>query len=227
MPFEQFEPVLSGLSRRWREFLGRVDGPAGGPYAGVMRWDALFNDMESQLAEADRLALETEINERVRAGMVGVPLEDRLRAAIGCRIGVHLVCGDSVQGELTHAGADALVLDEGQHQVLIPYWAAARYTGLGRHVRAENSRVRRSLGLAHSLRGLARDRAELVVTIGGGSGATRLAGVIDRVGSDYFDLAAVVPGEARRSQSVGQVSAIPFSALAMVRSPGSGGMQVG
>ncbi|KIC68423.1 hypothetical protein AB0284_01230 [Pseudarthrobacter phenanthrenivorans] len=192
-----------------------------------MRWDALFNDMESQLAEADRLALETEVNDRARAEMVGLPLEDRLRATIGCRIGVHLLCGDSIQGELLHAGADALVLDAGRHQVLIPYWAAARYTGLGRHMRAENSRVRRSLGFAHSLRSLARDRSELVVTIGGGAGMTRLAGVIDRVGSDYLDLAAVVPGEARRSGSVGQVSAIPFSVVAMVRSNNSGAPQAG
>ena len=192
-----------------------------------MRWDALFNDMESQLAEADRLALETEVNDRARAEMVGLPLEDRLRATIGCRIGVHLLCGDSIQGELLHAGADALVLDADRHQVLIPYWAAARYTGLGRHMRAENSRVRRSLGFAHSLRSLARDRSELVVTIGGGAGMTRLAGVIDRVGSDYLDLAAVVPGEARRSGSVGQVSAIPFSVVAMVRSNNSGAPQAG
>jgi hypothetical protein len=188
-----------------------------------MRWDALFNDMESQLAEADRLALDTEINERTRAEMVSLPLEDRLRAAVGYRIGVHLICGESVHGELTHAGADALVLDEDQYQVLIPYAAAARYVGLGRHLRAENSAVRRSIGLAHALRGLARDRAELSVTIGAAAGAVRLAGVIDRVGRDYIDLATVIPGEARRSQSVGQVSAIPFAALAMIRSLKPGG----
>ncbi|TQJ41552.1 hypothetical protein FBY33_3667 [Arthrobacter sp. SLBN-112] len=183
-----------------------------------MRWDALFNDMESQLAEADRLALDTELNERTRVEMVSLPLEDRLRAAVGHRIGVQLSCGDMVQGELTHAGADALVLYEDQTQVLIPYAAAMRYVGLGRQAHAENSPVRRSIGLAHALRGLARDRAEVSVTIGGTAGAVRLAGVIDRVGRDYIDLAAVVPGEPRRSRSVGQVSAIPFTALAMIRS---------
>ena len=205
----------------------RVDWRRSASYAGGMRWDALFNDMESQLAEADRLALDAEVGERTRAEMVGLRLDDRLRAAVGYRITVHLLCGESAQGELTHVGADALVLDEERHQVLIPYWAAARYTGLGRHVRAEKSRVRRSLGLAHSLRGLARDRAELVVTIGGGAGTTRLAGVIDRVGSDHLDLAAVIPGEARRNSSVGQVSAIPFAVVAMVRSNKSGATAAG
>ncbi|GGH97743.1 hypothetical protein ACFFGR_01160 [Arthrobacter liuii] len=188
-----------------------------------MRWDALFNDMESQLAEADRLALNTEVNERTRVEMVNLPLEHRLRAVVGYRIGVHLLCGESAHGELTHAGADALVLDEDRHQVLIPYTAVARYVGLGRHAWAENSVVRRSIGLSHALRGLARDRAELSVTIGGRTGTARLVGVIDRVGRDYIDLAAVVPGEVRRSQSVGQVSAIPFSALALIRSHKAGG----
>lgn len=187
-----------------------------------MRWDALFDDMESQLAEAERLALESEVNERTRAEMVGLPLEDRLRAALGFRIGVQLCCGESVHGELMHVGADALVLDEGQHQVLIPYPAVGRYVGLGRHARAEQSQVRRSIGLAHSLRSLARDRTELAVTVGGGMGALQLAGVIDRVGRDYIDLASVVPGEARRSRSVGQISAIPFAALAMIRARKAG-----
>lgn len=188
-----------------------------------MRWDALFNDMESQLAEADRLALDSEISERTRAEMVGVRLDHRLRAAVGYRIGVHLLCGESAQGELTHAGADALVLAEDRHQALIPYAAAARYVGLGRYVRAEGSAVRASIGLAHSLRALARDRAELSVTVGGVAGPVRLAGVIDRVGKDYIDLATVIPGEARRTQSVGQVSAIPFAALAIIRSHKAGG----
>ena len=206
------------MSIRWTEKNPAVDGRDWEPYSDGMRWDALFNDMESQLAEADRLALDTEVNERTRVEMVGLPLEDRLRAAVGYRIGVQLSCGDMVHGELTHAGADALVLDEDQTQVLIPYGAAMRYVGLGRQTRPEKSPVRRSIGLAHALRGLARDRAEVSVTIGGAAGAVRLAGVIDRVGRDYIDLAAVVPGEPRRSRSVGQVSAIPFAALAMIRS---------
>ncbi|TDT82537.1 hypothetical protein DFO47_102468 [Arthrobacter sp. AG258] len=189
-----------------------------------MRWDALFNDIESQLAEIDRLSLDAEINERARAELVSLPVEDRLRASVGYRIGVHLLCGESVHGELTHAGADALVLDDEQSQVLVPYAAVARYVGLGRHARAENSAVRRSIGLAHSLRGLARDRAELAVTVGGAAGSVRLAGVIDRVGSDYIDLAVVTPGEVRRSQGVSQVSAIPFAGLAMIRSRKMGGL---
>ena len=188
------------------------------PYADRMRWDALFNDLESQFTEADRLALDAEINERARAEMVGLELADRLRGVLGCRLTVYLASGESFTGALMHAGGDALVLHEEQHQILIPYAAAARYVGLGRLSAAETSPVRKRLGLSHALRGMARDRSELSVLVGDPSGSVRLAGVIDRVGKDYLDLAVLNPGEVRRSHQVSQVATIPFTALAAIRS---------
>lgn len=195
-----------------------IDAARAAPYAGRMRWDALFDDLESQFAEADRLALDAEVNERARAEMVGLELADRLRAVLGCRLTVYLSSGESFSGTLTHAGGDALVLDEEQHQLLIPYTAAVRYVGLGRLSLAESSYVRRGIGLGRALRGMARDRAELSVLVGNAGGAMRLAGVIDRVGRDYFDLAVLMPGEARRSHQVSQIATIPFTALAAIRS---------
>ena len=183
-----------------------------------MRWDALFNDMESQMAESQRLSLDAEVNERARAEMVATELADRLRGGLGCRLVVHLGCGEVVHGTIRHAGADALVLDEEQHQVLIPYTAVISYAGLGRLAVAEPSQVRRGIGLAHALRGLARDRAELSVTVGRGGGAVRLVGVIDRVGKDHLDLAISTPGEVRRSSRITQVSVLPFAGLAAIRS---------
>lgn len=196
-----------------------VDRPGMRPYSGRMRWDALFNDMESQMAESDRLSLDAEVNERAKVEEVELGLADRLRSALGCLVTVHLSGGETLHGTLAHAGADALVLHDDPHQILVPYAAAARYVGLGRFSRSEPSKVRRGLGLAHSLRALARDRAVLTVTLGYGAGPVRLEGVIDRVGRDYFDLAAVVPGEPRRSVHVTGVSSIPFAALAAIRSP--------
>ena len=186
-----------------------------------MRWDALFNDLESQFTEADRLALDAEINERARARaeMVSLELADRLRGVLGCRLTVYLASGESFSGMLVHAGGDALVLNEGQHQTLIPYAAAARYMGLGRFSTTETSSVRRKLGLSHALRSMARDRAVLSVLVGSTSGSARLAGVIDRVGKDYLDLAVVNPGEVRRSHQVSHVATIPFAALAAITSP--------
>ena len=189
-----------------------------------MRWDALFNDMESQLAESEQLALESEISERTRAEFVEMDLVGRLRGALGYQVTVFLACGESFRGTLSYAGAEALVLEENQHQVLIPHAAAVRYAGLGRLSLDEGSSVRRSLGLAHSLRALARDRSELSIILTTSSGAVRVEGVIDRVGKDYVDVAAVVPGEPRRASHVTQVSTVPFAALAAVRSRRSDGL---
>lgn len=183
-----------------------------------MRWDALFNDLESQYLESDRLALETEINERSRAEAVDVELQDRLRGSLGCRLTVYLACGEVLHGALSHAGADALVLDEERYQILVPYSGATRYVGLARHSFKEASSVRRGIGLARALRGMGRDRAELAITVGNSAGAVRMDGVIDRVGRDYVDLAVLTAGESRRNQEVKQVATIPFAALAAIRS---------
>ena len=164
--------------------------------------------------------MEVEVTERARVETSSIDLVDRLRGSLGSHVAVHLVSGIVFEGALSHAGADALVLNEARHQVLIPYAAATRYVDLGRLSVGEPSRLRRSIGLSNALRGLARDRSELVVTTTGGSEqGLGLAGVIDRVGKDYFDLAAVSPGEVRRASAITQVSTIPFGALASIRSP--------
>lgn len=184
-----------------------------------MRWDALFDDMEAQLAANVRLELDAETAERTRADAAAVELADRLRGSLGLRIGVHLASGSMVEGILSHAGSQALVLNEPRHQLLIPYASAVRYLGLSRLAVAEPSRVRQRLGLASALRALARDRAGLAVLVSRGSAAeSTLHGVIDRVGRDHLDLAVTVEGEDRRAANVRQVATIPFAALAGLRS---------
>lgn len=184
-----------------------------------MRWDALFGDMEAQLASVDRLDLESEISERSRAEVAGVELADRLRGSMGLRVAVHLVSGAVFEGTLGHVGGESLVLNDHHHQVLVPFPAVSRYHGLGRLAVSEPSSVRRKLGLASALRALARDRADLaVVLVGGTQEAAVLSGVIDRVGRDYLDLALTRPGEARRAANVSQIASVPFSSLGALRS---------
>lgn len=188
-----------------------------------MRWDALFGDMEAQFAEGERLAVDAEISERARAESASVALADRLRGSLNSHVSAYLTCGRIFEGTLSYAGADALVLNELRHQVLIPYGAVARYAGLGRVSVAETSPVRRRIGLAHALRGLARDRTGLAVTLRHVPHTdSGFAGVIDRVGSDFFDLALVTPGEARRASQVRQVATVPFEALGAIRSWSAG-----
>lgn len=199
-------------------FLG-IDRLTRGPYAGGMRWDALFEDMEAQFAAENRLQQEAEIAERVRIDVAGVALADRLRASINLRITVHLLSGSTLGGLLSHAGSQLLVLNEQQHQVLVPYAAIGRCSGLARHAVTEPSVVRQGPGLGSALRALSRDRSHLALTLAGGSqGETTLHGVIDRVGRDYVDFAVTAPGEARRAANVIEMAAVPFSALCAIRS---------
>jgi hypothetical protein len=184
-----------------------------------MRWDALFTDLEAQLAASSRLDLDAEIAERTRVESAAVELTDRLRGSLGLPISVQVSTGSVFEGTLSHAGSQALVLQSRHHQVLVPYTAAVHYVGLSRLAVREPSPVRQRLGLASALRGLARDRTRLSVLAGRGAGGeTVLHGVIDRVGRDHLDLAVTEHGEDRRSSNVRRIVAVPFSALAALRS---------
>lgn len=188
-----------------------------------MRWDALFEDMEGQLASRQRLELEAEIAERALVDSAGVELADRLRGSLGLSIRVELSSGRAFEGVLSHAGSEALVLDEPQHQVLIPYAAAAHYGGLSRVAVSEPSVVRRRLGLGSALRGLARNRAPVTIFVAHDGADAGLYGVIDTVGRDFLDLAVRREGEERTPGNARQVVAIPFGALAGIRSVGAAG----
>ncbi|BCW72081.1 hypothetical protein [Arthrobacter sp. NicSoilB8] len=188
-----------------------------------MRWDALFDDMEAQLAARQRLDFEAEVAERALVDAAQVELADRLRGSLGLSIRVQVSSGPALEGTLSHAGSEALVLDEPQHQVLIPYAAAVRYGGLSRLAVPEPSAVRRRLGLASALRGLAGNRARVTILASHGPLEAGLQGVIDTVGRDFLDLAVNLEGGDRRPASTRQVLTIPFGALAGIRSAGAAG----
>lgn len=183
-----------------------------------MRWDALFGDMEAQLAAGQHLQLEGEVAERARIDQAGVAFVDRLRGGLGRQVTAELTTGMIVRGVLGHAGSEWLVLNDRTHQWLIPHRAVVSIQGLGRFSLIEQSEARRKLGLASALRGLARDRQELTLHVtGAGEAALTRHGVIDRVGRDYFDLAVTLPGEARRPANIATVVTVPFHAVAALR----------
>lgn len=204
---------LESLRELW------IDPRVARAYAVAMRWDALFADLETQLADSERLELDAEIAERTRMDSAAVELAGRLRGSLGLLIGVQLMSGSVFSGTLSHAGSQALVLNELRHQVLVPYLAVSQYLGLARLSVAEASQVRQRLGLASSLRVLARNRTPLsVLSWRGTVGEATSHGVIDRVGRDHLDLALTEDGEDRRPANVRQVVTMPFSALAALRS---------
>ncbi len=182
-----------------------------------MRWDALFNDLETQLADYQRQDLDAEIAERALADAAAVLVSDRLRGSVGLGIRIHLASGAVFDGELSHAGSEALVLDQPRHQLLVPYAAVLTYHGLSRMALAEPSVVRQRLGLASALRGLAAGRERIDVLLAGGPEAA-LPGFIDRVGRDYFDLAEAACAGGRHPAGGRKLATIPFTSLIGVRS---------
>lgn len=185
-----------------------------------MRWDDLFADLEAQAAAADAAELASEVSDRTRREQALLGLMDRLRAAPQAVLSVAVTGAGTVHGRLLDTGPDWLLLAESAgRELLLPLGSILGVTGVGARAEVPGSggEVGRKLDLRWALRGLARNRAGVQVTLVDG---TLLAGTFDRVGTDHVDLAEHPPGEARRAAAVRQVRLIPLAALAAVRSWG-------
>ena len=199
-----------------------------------MRWDKLFDDLESQLEReitAEEVDLEAE-EERLRLGRLSV--RERLLAlheaegrdsayavtltlATGVRHTVHPVT----------FGRDwfsADVVEEGgrRSQCIVPIAAVHGITLTAAQValslRADDRAnghpsLSSRLGLPFLLRDLCRRRraVELACVTGG------LHGTIDRVGRDHLDLAVHERGIPRRDSAVSEYRLVPFAGVMLVR----------
>ena len=183
-----------------------------------MRWEALFADLEAELEAADAGALSAEVADRSRREVARLRLVDRLRAATGHRLVVAAAGGTVVTGRMDAAGSDWLLLAEATGRAgLVPAAAVLSITGLGRTAAEPGSEgtVGGRLDLRYVLRALARDRAEVAVTLTDG---TVVHGTFDRVGADFVELAEHPVGEPRRAGAVQAVRTVPLPALAVIRS---------
>lgn len=184
-----------------------------------MRWEGLFADLEAQaeaLAAAERAG---EVDDRVRAELGRIRFLDRLRPAVGLELRLRCAGGASVAGKLTRAGEQWLLMDEGAgREALVPMTAVLAVAGLGRLAAAPDDeagrRVESRLGLGYVLRGVARDRSGVRLSL---SDDTTLDGTIDRVGRDFIELALHATAEHRRRTEVREVLVVPFGAIAVLR----------
>lgn len=183
-----------------------------------MRWDALFDDLDGQLAAAELAAVESEVSERVRLEQSGIEFADRIRGQLQRHLRVRVEGGTVFGGEVTHVGSEWLVLRDGTRSVLLPFHSLQSVEGLGRFSRVESSVGRRRLGVASAFRALARDRARVAIYLKGSERTSTLVGTIDRVGRDFIEVAVAPIGELRSAENVSGVFAIPFSALVAVGS---------
>jgi len=179
-----------------------------------VRWERLFADLEAQLDEAVAVDLRAEVADRTRAEQADVWLADRLRAAAGAEVVVHLLGGEVVAGRVEDVGPEWVVLAGAPGQALVPLGAVGSVAGLPRRVAPPAGEVLRRLTLRSALRALVRDRAAVRVSVTG----AELAGTLDRVAGDHVDLALHPVGEARRPGAVLEVRAVPLAAVLVVRS---------
>jgi hypothetical protein len=201
-----------------------------------MRWENLFDDLESQLAQeltAEEIDLQAE-EERLRLARLGI--RDRLHALHTLAthesermLRLHLRDGSRVTAVSSTFGRDwfagELVEESGRRPgCIIPFEAIDAVSLTREQVlisldggRQEESPAALSakLGLSFVLRDLCRRRqgVELILS------RARLYGTIDRVGRDHLDLAVHDAGIPRRDTSVTDYRMVRFGQLLCVRLP--------
>lgn len=199
-----------------------------------MRWDNLFDDLESQLEHelsAEDIDLQAE-EERLRLGRMSI--RDRLAAlhegssdAGGYLVRVVLAGGSTIAVHPVALGKDWLsgdLVDESsrRNQCIVPLATVGGFI-------LEHSQVARSLttpltsepsrglsarlSLVFVLRDLCRRRRALDFDLISGT----IHGTIDRVGRDHLDLAIHERGAPRRESEVLQHRIVPLSQIRLVR----------
>lgn len=199
-------------------------------YRRCMRWDLLFDDLESQLDQEQRdeeraLALESE---RLRLGRL--TLRDRIAAMSspddpGAReVRLQMHGGRVVQVRPLSFGRDWLSAElrgaaEPAAQCVVPLGAVAAVLPSTSQLDASieplpesAARLAERIGLPFVLRDLCRRRAGVAVLTSDGAHH----GTIDRVGRDHLDLALHDPGAPRREREVRGYRIIPFERLVLV-----------
>lgn len=182
-----------------------------------MRWDALFADLDAQALSLERAERAGEVDERTRAELGATTVTDRLRASIGAPLRVQCDGAATLHGALTRVGPDWLLLDEGAgRESLVAAHAVLTVGGLTRFSAVPDSMdvVQSRLGLWFVLRRIARDRSPVRLLLRDGA---QVGATIDRVGSDFVEVAMHAVAEPRRHGAVREIRLIPSHALVAVR----------
>jgi hypothetical protein len=201
-----------------------------------MRWDSLFDDLESQL-EHELHSDESDLRaEEYRHRLGRLALRDRIATFSSQRhrerepIPLELVTGETIvvfpqtfgrdwfSADLVTAGEQAgavLVTMEAVAAVLVPTSMVTRSLDVPELPDSE-PRLTDRIGIAFALRDLCRRRAFVSVHCVTAVSAVH-SGTIDRVGRDHFDLAVHEPGVSRRERNVAHERLVPFHQLAYLR----------
>ena len=196
-----------------------------------MRWNNLFDDLESQL-EHELSAEDTDLQaeeERLRLGRMSI--RDRLSALHERSAGAQYLVRIDIGGTVVKIAPSSLgkdwvsgnLVDETarQRQVIVPLRVVSGIildreqttASLASPANAAHTGLSARLGITFVLRDLCRRRCELDVVLASGC----LHGTIDRVGRDHCDLAMHEAGTPRRPAAVAQYRIVPLDQVLMVR----------
>jgi len=198
-----------------------------------MRWDKLFDDLESQLEReitADDLELDAE-EERLRLGRLSLrdrieSLQARSAAEAPLTLGVTFRTGLRLRVRPVILGRDwmsaDIVDDSGRSaQCIIPFAAVAGVSlaasqitpSLATTPASGHPSLSQRLGLSYVLRDLCRRRRAVTLVLESGE----VHGTIDRVGRDHLDLAVHERDQVRRETAVSEYRLVPFAGLVIVK----------
>ena len=177
-----------------------------------MHWEerllAVFDDLEQQAEGLALGARDAEVAELGRAEYAAVDVAARLHGALGSRLRLTVTGLGALDGRLARVGSDWLLLDTGTHEWLVRLDALAELRGLGERALDQPHRPPTArLGFASALRGVAEDRATVLLHRQDGAS---VRGVPRRVGADFVEV--VDPGDSAAGQVV-----VTFRSVAGVR----------
>jgi hypothetical protein len=198
-----------------------------------MRWDNLFDDLESQLEQgltAEEIDLHAE-EERLRLGRLS--LRSRIAAIHEAetresRYSIRMVLrgGETIAVRPVAFGrdwfsADLIDQSDRRSQCVVPLDAISGVVltrgqirqSLRPAPREAEQRMSDRLGFGFVLRDLCRRRREVALRLADGE----VHGTIDRVGREHLDLAVHDPGVARRESAVSHYRLVPLAHVLLVR----------
>lgn len=176
--------------------------------------DGMFEDLEGRLAHLEDQQMRATAEDLARAERSQVALVDRLRAAEGLPLVVHLAVGGSVEGPVAEIGRTWMMLgrehDRGARAV-IPLSQVTSIEGLPARARPAPASPLGARPLTSVLRRIARDRSLVRVQ----TPAATLPGRLASVGEDFVDIVSLPTGE-RGAVAGGGISTIPLAAIVLV-----------
>jgi len=173
-------------------------------------------DLSAQLDAAEAAELAAEVEDRTRREAALVSLVDRLRAAVLLTVTIDTAAGP-ITGVLTDAGVDWLQVEEGiGRSAIIPLGAVLSLKGLGRAAAPAGAGglLAERLDLRHVLRGIARDRTSVRLSLGAGH---TLVGVLESVGADYVEFTEHAQDERRRPAKSRNGRVVRLAAIVALR----------